>query len=310
MPELPLPSAPTDELMLADWIEILALISPDENSSRGDLESALRTSSVLEAKGEAGIEEKCLQVFKELEERSKAAHDSYPFAIDTGIVSVKDKREQFIAYLFCLFLSYFKWKSQRHKEVGINPWLLFEDLSSVAAKNYVAGEVITFGTSRGTSTKAAKAFRAIVDQLAHELGEGGGFRDQSVKGVKDDKVDLVAWKDSKDALPSKLVLFGQCAAGAGWLGKDRELAPQAFWDQWMSVGKVSQLLRSFYMPHRIQRDRWNRRARRTGLLFDRCRIAYWSFQDNNAVLSDARYKTWCDFVMKKYLTPKTRKKAS
>jgi hypothetical protein len=149
---------------------------------------------------------------------------------------------------------------------------------------------------------ALKAFRLIVNQLTHDLGEGGGFREQAIKGAKDDKVDLVAWRDFKDKWPSKLVMFGQCAAGADWLSKDRELAPQAFWDQWMSEGKVSQLLRSFYMPHRIRKDLWNKRARRTGLLFDRCRVAYWSFQDNNLVLSDTRYNQWCQFVLTKYLS--------
>jgi hypothetical protein len=298
MPQLPLPSEPTNELMLADWVEILALISPDENASKGDLESALKTASVLETKGDSAVEEKCLQVFNELEQRAIAADNSYPFTISGGTVTLKQDRNQFLGYVFCLFLSYFRWKSERHRDVGINPWLLFEDLCSIAAKNYVDGKVITFGTSRGQSNKAIKAFRTIVNQLGQDLGEGGGFREQSIKGVKDDKVDLVAWRDFKDEWPSKLVLFGQCAAGADWLGKDRELAPQSFWDQWMSVGKVSEHLRSFYMPHRVKKDHWNKRARRTGLLFDRCRIAYWTFQDRNAVLSDPRYKKWCDFVLK------------
>ena len=288
--------------MLADWVEILALISRDENASKGDLESALKTASVLEAKGDLAIEEKCLQVFNELEQRAASADSSYPFTISGGTVTVREDRNQFLPYLFCLFLSYFRWKSERHRDVGVNPWLLFEDLCSIAAKNYVDGKVITFGTSQGQSNKALKVFRTIIDQLARGLGEGGGFREQSIKGVKDDKVDLVAWRDFKDELPSKLVIFGQCAAGADWLSKDRELAPQAFWEQWMNVGKVSEHLRSFYIPHRIQRELWNRRARRTGLLFDRCRIAYWASKDNNDILSDARYKKWCDFVLNKYLT--------
>lgn len=301
MPHLPLPSEPTNELMLADWAEVLALISADENSSKGDLESALRTASVLEAKGDVAIEEKCLQVFSELEQRSVSAEKSYPFTIEGSTLNVKPNRTQYAAYTFCLLLSYFRWKSQRHKEVGLNPWLLFEELCSIAAKNYVAGRAINFGTSRGGSNKALKAFRASVNQLGHDLGEGGGFRDQPIKGVKDDKVDIIAWRDFKDGWPSKLVIFGQCAAGADWLDKDSDLDPEAFWGQWMSIGKVSTHLRSFYVPHRIRRSVWDHRARRTGLLFDRCRIAYWSFQDNSLVLADTRYQEWCAFVLKKYL---------
>src|SRR5438445_7098218 len=147
MSQLALPSEPTNELMLADWLEILALISPDENSSKGDLDGALRTASVLEGKGNAAIEEKCLQVFFELEQRAVSAESSYPFTIDGAALVVKPDKEQFAAYIFCLLLSYFHWKSHRHKEVGFNPWLLFEDLCSIAAKNYLEGKVIRFGTS-------------------------------------------------------------------------------------------------------------------------------------------------------------------
>jgi len=49
------------------------------------------------------------------------------------------------AYIFCLALSYCKWKNR--KGAPENPWLLFEELARFTAKNYLGGDAIIFGTS-------------------------------------------------------------------------------------------------------------------------------------------------------------------
>jgi hypothetical protein len=92
--------------------------------------------------------------------------------------------------------------------------------------------------------------------------------------TNDNKVDIGAWKNHLDSRASQAILFGQCAAGNDWSGaKLTKLDPEIFWDQWMLRGKVSSLLRSVFMPHRIFRDEeWNLHARKTRLLFDRCRV--------------------------------------
>jgi len=115
----------------------------------------------------------------------------------------------------------------------------------------------------------------------------------------------VAWKDFKDLHSSKLVIFGQCAGGDNWKrGKDSELKPHAFWGQWMLEAEVSPLLNSFYIPHRIPRKIWDYHARRAGILFDRCRVAFWAFRNNDAVLSNPKFKEWYQFV----LTPSAHRK--
>ena len=41
----------------------------------------------------------------------------------------------------------------------------------------------------------------------------------------------------------------------------------------MDRGRVSSLLRSVFMPHRVyDHDQWNKHARSARLLFDRCRV--------------------------------------
>lgn len=298
MPKLPLPDEATNELKLADWLEIYALLSRDGNSSRGDLESALTTASVLESGGRAAVEEKCLVVFNELEERMLAAGDAYPFKIQGAKLALKPNKETYSAYLFCLCLSYFQWSTKRSREVNVNPWLLFEELSAIAAAQYINGNVIPFGTSRTGTRKAMKGFREAVNTICLEVGEGVGFRPQSTLDKKDDKVDLIAWKAFDDRKTSKLIMFGQCAGGDSWKGKVSELNPEAFWDQWIEVSPVSPLVKSFYVPHRIHKDHWDYNARYGGIIFDRCRIAYWAFKNNKSIVRDARYRRWYKFILR------------
>lgn len=301
MLKLELPSEPSNALKLADWLEILALLSADGNSSRGDLEGALNLSSVLERGGRDAVERKCLETFAELESRAFDAATAYPFEIDGPTVNRKPETNEYAAYLFCLCLSYFKWDTKRNKEIDVNPWLLFEELSAIAASQFINGEVMSFGTSRKGTKKATRSFRDTVDTLCRNLGEGIGFRAQDTLDTKDDNVDLVAWRNFNDKKTSKLILFGQCAAGDGWLKKLSELQPREFFEQWMIDGKVSPLIRSFYIPHRIESGHWERRARKTGILFDRCRVAYWAFQNNKPILKDTRYRRWYKYILK---TPK------
>lgn len=299
----PLPDTPTDIIKLADWIEIYAIISADDNSSRGDLERALRRASVFQSEKEdesSGIEDTLLQVFLELEERASSAGDAYPFEIVGGILRLRSHPKQFPAYIFCLVLSYFKWKAK--KGAPVDPWRLFEELSCGAARHYMQGDVFWFASrARGAKVRRGQrsqstAFQNGINDLCNELGEGQGFKNQPTLNRQDDKVDLVAWRDFQDKRSSKLVMFGQCAAGNNWTGKTAELQPDRFWDQWLQDGKISPLIRSFYIPHRVPRKEWEFRARSAGILFDRCRIAFWTSQAED-IMRDGRYMKWCRTIL-------------
>jgi hypothetical protein len=298
MPSLPLPSDVTNALSLADWLELYAQLSADGNSSKGDLESALKTASVLEAKGSDALEALCLEVFSELEQRVVAAGEAYPFLIAGSVLSSKPKQEEFAAYLFCLYLSYFRWSTKRNSEIKVNPWLLFEELSCVAAVEYLNGEGVLFGTSRGNTKAAQKGFKAAVSNLCRQMGEGKDFKAQPDLSRKDDGVDLVAWKRFTDKRPSMLVMFGQCAAGHDWAEKLTRLKPSAFWGQWTVDSAVSPHLSSFYVPHRIVEAKWEYSGRYAGILFDRCRVAYWAFRNNAVVLANPNYQKWYLHIVK------------
>ena len=60
MPRLPMPV--TDELKLADWLELYALTSPDGNASFADLERALRREGIFGPDDNEDIERSILDV--------------------------------------------------------------------------------------------------------------------------------------------------------------------------------------------------------------------------------------------------------
>lgn len=271
-----LPEDPTNPLNLADWLEINALLAPDRNSSRGDLERGLRRAALSEMEDDDAIERMILDTFGELEERLKSADNAYPFDLDNqGVVTCKSDPHHFPEYVFCLCLSYFGSKEVRS---NLNPRKLFEQISCFAAKMYLQGNVIGFGAPR---QDMPTSFSEAVDKLCQLIGEGGGFGGRPTLNRKDDALDLVAWKDFNDRRSSKLLMFGQCASGKNWEEKVAELNPKAFWGHWVLGSFVSpEPLRSFFIPHRIDSEKWDFTARKAGLLFDRCRIAFWARQEN------------------------------
>lgn len=261
-----------DSAMLADWLEITAFVSDDGETSAGDLERQLSRLNCARPEEAAG------NALAEVDRRGKAAATAYPFQRSPSGSAVirRDEAATCIAYLFCLLLSFCRWKLR--KGAGLNPWLLFEELSCHAARNYL-GEAVAFGTSTRVGKTAGTVFASRVNMLCKQLGEGDEFNGGKTFNAQDEKLDLVAWRPFADGRASKVVMFGQCASGANWRTKLPEIQPKAFWDNWIAGPAVSPLFRCFFMPHRIFfPEEWAQKARKGGVLFDRCRIAFHSHE--------------------------------
>lgn len=277
---------PTNPIKLADWLEISSVLSPDSDASRGDLESALRIAAFDGIIDNDDIERKVLDVFNELEQRESAAVHAYPFSVDNGVVQLKSEWKNYPAYIFCLFLSYFGLNETREGPK------LFESISCQAAKKYISGHAVGFGFPR---TELPHKFSDAVTKLCALIGEGGQFLERPVLDRKDDALDVVAWVDFIDQMPSKILMFGQCAAGDNWGDKLAELQPDAFCGQWMIESLVSPLpIKSFFIPHRIEREKWDFVARKAGIVFERCRIAYWAHEGE---LNFVRHIEWVQQII-------------
>jgi hypothetical protein len=251
------------------------------NYSRGDLETGLRRAAVYELGGydsdadeSEEIEQKILEVFYELEQRARAAQEAYPFAVNyDGVIKLRsDKWQDFPVYTFCLCVSYFPLR-----DINTAPEL-FENISCLAAKGYLQGDVVKFGAPR---RELPSPFPEAVTELCRRMGEGIEYKEEQPSlDRQDDTLDLVAWKDFPDRQTSKIIMFGQCGAGRNWDTKLRELQPRNFWGQWIKESCVSpEPIRSFFTPYRIDEVRWSFYARNAGILFDRCRIAFWASKE-------------------------------
>ena len=280
------PSASSDSTTQADWLELKALASFDGNSSFQDLVAEFRRGgstdaiqdsmdALVDVRGETS-ERLADAVFAELEERALSAGDGYPFSVgDQAIQLGPDALSTGSTYVFLLLLSWFGVAAGTGTR--IRPERDFEDISQAAAESYFGrnehdGSYL-FAFPRRTR---ASGFPAAVDELARELGEGGGAKPvKPAAHQKDAHLDLVVWHGFADRRPGQVIAFGQCAAGANWTTKLSELPDTRSWCQaWMLQPPCVPAVRMFFVPHRLTREEWETRATIGGVLFERCRIAY------------------------------------
>ncbi len=273
---IPLPNiSPTDRIMLADWLELSALSSPSGGASSGYLESALNIAGLLDGRGPEAIQQKALEVFDELEDRAKAAQSGYPFEVKAPSLQLIGDWREHPAYVFCLCLSYFNHKQMKGSNDQPRRW--FEHLSRDAAKHYIGGDALRFGSPRHQQ-EVPKSFKKAIEHVCKKLNEGKGYKSGGLPNRKDDALDIIAWKHFPDGLPGKLILFGNCASEKNWENsKKSELAPEPFCVDWMIEPLSCQIVKTLFIPHRIDRNRFVPLLRRAGIIFDRCRIAYWAY---------------------------------
>lgn len=287
------PDDPKNPLECADWMELAALVSPERRCSIAKVERNLKRLSAYDAKTtiqqNANVEAACGEVLGEVKRRLLAADIAYPFTVDSSGILVKGDIWAYSPYIFCLCLSWFGWRQRRGSKTF--PRRMFEDLSKYAAQAFVGGNALRFGSPR---KDLPGPFKDALNHLAVAIGEGQARNLEGRVGAQDDTLDLVAWREFPDRAEGKLILVGQCASGANWESKKRELDEFSFFLQWFSDTPPSfsrGMSVGFFIPHRVTRRKWVPTTRRAGIIFDRCRIAYWSH--NNPEFKDREgYSDW------------------
>jgi hypothetical protein len=281
---IPAPTRIRDPLQLADWLEIQAILADDHNSSRGDLQALLQQESISPDDQEPLI----LAAYAELELRVSAARHAYPFRLRDSLLHLRHKSwRPYAAYVFCLLVSY----GGVRRYGNLYPARLFETLSVRAAARFVGGRADQFGFPRA---KLPRGFAEAVNALSVRICEGDGVFQNQVRDEKDDALDIVAWRAFPDRLPGQILLMGQCAAGNDWEKKRSELNPTAFWNKWAIRQPVSPLTKAFFTPHRLEISRWNNFGYDAGIIFDRCRIAYFAHSRRPA----RELLRWSDEILK------------
>jgi len=220
-------------------------------------------------------------VFIELECRATSANVAYPFCVDGHVLRRVGSVHSHVPYLLCLLMSYCREDSSI--DLGVGP-RLFEDVCTHAAREFVDGDAVRFGSPRDND-EIPRGFREAIEDVIRRLGEGTRFRETDEWNQKDDRVDIIAWRHFPDAAAGKLVLFGNCATtgdmGDIYGAKCSEMNPEAFCKKWFSAPFWSPILRAYFVPHRLATSGpvWEHLvADSCSLVFERCRTAFYAQQ--------------------------------
>ncbi len=292
--------------LLCDWIELKALSSPlgefrlaslkrmwdvsretEDSDPAGDIDR----ESDTDVSGVSGGDEEVFMdsLLGEFGERIEALGNSYPFRITAGnrIVVTQPANDGGYLYLFCLFLTY-----ANAKELLDGSWVprvdnevrdLFQACSTLAAAGEVRGCAISFGWPRPSGNPA---FLTKLKEVYRLFGEGEVVtvaRKGVSPAVKDEEIDLIAWRPRADKAAGTEYLLGQVASGDNWMGKSILGGPiNNFHRNWFTHSPASAVSTraSIFIPHSVppidvegtRKERMNIISATYGTVIDRLRL--------------------------------------
>jgi hypothetical protein len=282
---------------IADWLELKAISSPDGRLGFGTLISAtaLAEEEQVEDMADEDIREDDLVLLAqaEISRRRKNMGDDYPFRIDENgraMEFVTPLSKAGSVYLFCLFLSHAFDRTIVPKtlapKVTNQTRDLFQACATVAAGGFVQGPAVSFGFPRPDGATFLKALHRVY-QLFGDGAPRKKPRAAAAKKIKDNGIDIIAWRRSIDNLPCTLYLIAQVASGADWQGKSVVSDREHFHKYWFEHLPGSQPHDAMFMPFGLEpedpedgtlyedvlKDYMQSVAYRYGTLFYRDRIA-------------------------------------
>jgi hypothetical protein len=231
---------------LADWLELEVLAS---DSGKAPLVAVNDSQEIGEDFEPDEIDDEDIrrerrvqQVAAAIRERIDTIGNAYPFEVDPpgNTLSLKESlSEGACTYLFCLIVSH---GAKDGFLVGEGPWApdlirarsLFQICATVGTAGFVEGPAFSTGWPRPDSSSFLEKLREAYGLF----GDGvvcatvpPGAPDQ----VKDDEIDVIAWKHSTIRRPGTVYLLGQAASGADWDGKSLKGGPvDVFHGTWFS----------------------------------------------------------------------------
>lgn len=294
---LALPDESVHKTKFADWLELKAISSPDGRVGFGTLISAAALSENEQNENildESTAEDRLvLSVQGEIARRSNHIGNDYPFKIDD-----MGQAMQFVTpltivgsvYLFCLFLSHAFDRTIIPKELAPKVTNetrdLFQACSTIAAGGFVQGPSISFGFPRPDGAEFLKTLHRVYKLF----GDGRPRKRPRVaaaRRLKDNGIDIIAWRRSIDNLAGTLYLIAQVASGADWKDKSVIADRQHFHKYWFDEEPASQPHDAMFIPFGLEpedpedgtpyedvlRDHMQSVGYRYGTLFYRDRIA-------------------------------------
>jgi hypothetical protein len=291
------PDELTHRTKVADWMELEALAAPDGRIGFGTLVSAtaLTENEQKEDISEEDIDEDrlVLRAQAEIDRRRNTMGKDYPFRIDDSgraLNFISPVSKAGCVYLFCLFLSHATDRdviSQAQSPKITNATRdLFQACATIAAGGYVGGPAVSFGFPRPDGTTFLKAIKRVYklfgDGKPHKRARAAASR-----AVKDNGIDVIAWRRAIDGLPCTMYMIGQVASGGNW--QEKSVMPDRvhFHQYWFEHPPGSQPLDAMFIPfgltpeepedgtsyHDLLTDHMQSIAHKYGTLFYRDKLA-------------------------------------
>jgi hypothetical protein len=253
--------------LLADWLELKAIASLGGRVGFNTLLSAValgEDEQRTDIADENRAEDQLIQrVQDELERRRRSVGKDYPFRIISHgrvLRFVTPVSKPGAVYLFCLFLSHAFGSPFVSKKLA--PKLtnstrdLFQACATVAAGGYVRGPAVSFGWPRPEKSAFLKGLRDVYkkfgDGKPHKVPRPG-----APKKVKDNGVDVIAWRRTADRLAGTQYLVAQVASGADWKDKSVKAEREQFHLFWFSEPPAAQCNDAMFMPFALEPEETN-----------------------------------------------------
>lgn len=250
--------------VLTDWFEIAAFAAPDGKAAISEIRSQLDIEqphepsdwSDADEKAEDLIEKVCAMVLR----RQSVLDASYPFRMsdDGAYLHLKeDVTTGGTIYVFCLLIV-----QAYDSEVLGGPLVpilsnadrdLFQACATLSAAGFCSGPAISFGWPRPDRTSVIGKLKQIESALISTV------RDSPPPGVgahvKDDEIDVIAWRAEPDMRAPSIYLLGQSASGKNWKGKSlRNAVDHVFHPTWFSMHPPMPPLPAMFVPFSLDDD--------------------------------------------------------
>jgi hypothetical protein len=251
------PAVQNSTAVLADWLELNALLAGAQGVGRSAIEAVYRVTSeeseVRRQEDSAGVredgeiseasrDELVLSIVAEIEWRQRALKQAYPFKLTKksgrwggtwrleGPSSITSRANA--PYLICLMIVGLRRGmvsvTDRNLITNHKLGILFQVCACIAIGGYFSAEVASFGWPRSTGDSFFPALKKAWDRIGfYKIVEAypAGAPDH----LKDGGLDLIAWKNFSDnRLAARLILFGQVASGDNWSDKSARLPSDTF----------------------------------------------------------------------------------
>ncbi|SPH20356.1 hypothetical protein ASD8599_01092 [Ascidiaceihabitans donghaensis] len=206
------------------------------------------------------------QILEELERRSKALGELYPFRLDGDVLTYEQSDSLVYEFLLCTSLTP-SLTTGRFKDFPRQ----FERLATVLTANFLGPNT---GHCHIGFPNENKRFKKAVGVAIANSGELRWQPDDDLpdEGPRqgDEGVDYIVWKDfGCGRAIGQPFYFGQCACGNDWDGKLNDVSEKFF--KWFSTLKVSPA-KVFAVPFVIPDNKLKEVARDAGIVMDRLRL--------------------------------------